>query len=299
MAKFRRNHIQGRGGFQIAWRFIVLLALMVIGLLWFAPRLSDLLGLEEDNDSGSDAIYSLRTYLPSSQGEVIHHRYYTLSYLEAHEQPEWTAHVLKEDRVKNKNHYRNKLYFEDSKVSTKSAKYYDYRGSGYERGHLVPAADMRFDSMAMVETFYMSNMSPMLRPFNNGIWRELEIQVRNWTYSTDSLYVISGPVLDQVVGRFGQTTKISVPSAFFKIILDYHYERPRAIAFIIPNALSDTHLREYIVPISEVEKKTGIKFFSEMLTEEERQLLIYQVDSESWTFSEKHYQWRVQEWNRE
>jgi endonuclease G len=299
MAKFRRNHTQRRGGFQVAWRFIVLVGVIVVGLLWVAPRWSSLFVSSERQSEDAEFLYSLRTYLPSSAGEVVHHSNFTLSYSEPHEQAAWTAYVVKKENVRQKNYPRSRYYFEDPKVSTGSAQFYDYKGSGYERGHLVPAADMRFDSVAIKETFYMSNMSPMLRPFNNGIWRELEIRVRNWSYKTDSLYVISGPVLNSVLGRIGQSTQISVPSAFFKIILDYRADKPRVIAFIIPHALSEKPLQDYAVSVQEVEKLTGLTFFSEMLTEGEKEHLFFSVDTSQWKWDRKYYDLRVRKWNYE
>ena len=297
MAQFRRNHSGQRGGVQIAFRFFILLGLLVMGLLWWAPQWLNRVTVENVIDNSE--IFTVRTYLPSSMGEVVHHKYFALSYKEEHEQPEWTAHVLKKEMVDNKDFYRNTFFYEDPKVSTKSATHYDYRGSGYERGHLVPAGDMRFDSIAMMETFYMSNMSPMVRGFNNGIWRELEIQIRNWTYRTDSLYVISGPIFQSPLGQIGQKNKITVPSAFFKVVLDYHFIRPKVVAFIIPNALSDIHLKEYIVPVSEVESMTGLRFFPELLTAEDRSKLWRVVQPSQWPLSEKHFELRVGEWNRE
>lgn len=298
MAKFRRNHIQRRGGFQIAWRFIVLIGLIVLGILWVAPRWSSLF-LSSANQADSDeSLYALRTYLPSSEGEVVHHRFYALSYAEEHELPAWTAYVTKKENIREKRYPRSSYFFEDPKVTTGSARFYDYKGSGYERGHLVPAADMRFDSVAMRETFYMSNMCPMLRPFNNGIWRELEILVRNWAYKADSLYVISGPILEPIMGTIGQSTKISIPSSFFKIILDYGAE-PRVIAFIIPHELSEKPLQEYVVSVNEVEKRTGFTFFNEMLTEEEKEHLLFSTDTSLWKWDRKYYDLRVRKWNYE
>lgn len=296
MAHFRRNHSKHRGGFQIAFRFFILIGLLVLGLLWWAPRWLSKPNSDQDRNS---EIYTLRTFLPSSNGQVVHHKYFALSYVEKHEQPEWTAHILKKDMVQNNAIYRNTFFYEDPKVSSKTATHYDYRGSGYERGHLVPAGDMRFDSTAMVETFFMSNMSPMLKKFNNGIWRELEIQTRNWTYRTDSLFIISGPILSPNFGSIGNSNKITIPSAFFKVILDYNPTRPKVIAFIIPHAGSDNHLSEYIIPVKELEQKTGLKFFNEMLTEEEKSLLWNSTRPSLWPLSEKYYELRIKEWNKE
>ena len=119
---------------------------------------------------------------PTARGEVIEHTYYTLSYIEQHEQPEWVYYVLTGDMIsgaaKRGNDFRS-----DPKVPTESAQLNDYKGSGYDRGHLAPAASMSINSTAMSESFYMSNMSPQEPGFNRGIWKNLEKTVRGFVSS--------------------------------------------------------------------------------------------------------------------
>ena len=105
---------------------------------------------------------------PISGEQIINHFGYSLSYNEDHEQANWVFFELTDYEVsgieKRKNQFRS-----DPKVKTKSASLSDYRGSGYDRGHLAPAADMKWSVTTMSESFYMSNMSPQRPSFNRGL----------------------------------------------------------------------------------------------------------------------------------
>lgn len=238
-------------------------------------------------------------YLPSSTGEVVYHKYYTLSYVEKHEQPEWVAYVLTRASLNKPNVKREKDFEPDPAVSTYSATSNDYRGSGYTRGHLAPAGDMAFDAEAMKESFYMSNMSPQLRQLNNGIWRELEENVRDWTYKADSLYVISGPVFANPIKIIGKSNMVTVPSAFYKVLLDNNGPEKKAIGFIIPHELSEKRLETYMVTVQDVEKITDLKFFENMPGQQEVTGLKSSINPSKWKVSDKRYQLRVTKWNYE
>ena len=107
-------------------------------------------------------------FLPNGNGEIVNHKHYSLSYSEEYEQAEWVFYKIKKERTLGLasivNNFRS-----DEKVNSNSATIYDYKGSGYDRGHLAPAADFSFSSIAMSESFYMSNMSPQNPSFNRGI----------------------------------------------------------------------------------------------------------------------------------
>ena len=236
-------------------------------------------------------------YLPTATGEVIHHTYYTLSYKEAYEQPEWVAYILTKASIIKPNVKRERDFLPDPNVSTYSATTDDYKGSGYTRGHMVPAGDMAFDATAMRETFYMSNMSPQLRQLNGGIWRELEENVRDWAYKADSLYVISGPILTNPIKKIGRKNRVSVPSAFYKVLLDNKGPEKKAIGFIIPHELSEKRLESYMVSVSDIEAVTGMKFFANMSNQQEISKLKTTLEPAKWNVNEKRYQLRINKWN--
>ncbi|QZE15411.1 DNA/RNA non-specific endonuclease [Halosquirtibacter laminarini] len=211
-----------------------------------------------------------QNYEPTSTtGKVIHHHYYSLSYSEQHEQPEWVYYILTPLEV-NGPFKRTDDFREDPKVETGSASLNDYVGSGYDRGHLCAAADMKRNNTAMSETFYLSNMSPQAPYFNRGIWKSLESTVRGWAVSEDTIYVATGGILTSINGTIG-VNKVSIPSHFYKVIYDPTGEK-KMIAFILPNRKCSQPLSNYVVSVDEVEKRTGIDFFHQLNNRLELQL---------------------------
>ncbi len=239
-------------------------------------------------------------YLPSSStGQVIDHGYFWLSYDEAHEQAEWTAHVLVKEQLELPWVDRSGDFRPDDKVKTGSATPADYRNSGYDRGHLVPAADMAFSAEAMSATFLMSNISPQARSFNGGVWRELEELARAWAKKYGKLYVISGPVLTQTPkGRIG-ANNVSIPAAYFKVLLDLDSTTPKAIGFLIPNEISFEPLTKYAVSINEVEKVTGLDFFPKLLDDSIEEQIESRFNVDLWQFSKQKFQQRINAWNKQ
>jgi endonuclease G, mitochondrial len=154
-------------------------------------------------------------------------------------------------------------------VKTGTADNGDYAGSGYDRGHLAPAADMGWSSIAMAESFYYSNMSPQVPAFNRGIWKRLEELVRTWAVDYNAVYIVTGPVLTNGLLTIG-INKVSVPKYFYKVILEYNDQDIKGIAFILPNTGSGEPLQNYAVTIDSVEKFTGIDFFPKLPDDQER-----------------------------
>ena len=202
-------------------------------------------------------------YLPrSTNAEVIHHRYYTLTYVERHEQAGWVAYELDDFMTQGGAERGN--FRPDSSVVTGSALPDDYRGSGYDRGHLCPAADMKWQQEAMNETFLMSNMSPQRPGFNRGIWKVLEEQVRDWAVEKRRIYVAAGPLLEDGLPTIGELNFVSVPREFYKVILYYDGTRAEAIGFVLRNESSAEPLSSFVVTVDSVEALTGIDFFPEL-----------------------------------
>lgn len=155
-----------------------------------------------------------------------------------------------------------------------------YAGSGLDRGHLVPAADLKWDDQALRQSFLMTNICPMHKALNEGGWAKLEEKVREWTNRDSALLVFTGPV---VAG--GDSTlaaqPVKVPSHYFKVVLAPCVRPMRALAFIFPNGRCGGHLRQYAVSVAEVERLTGLGFMT-ALPEEQRQSIKQGVNLDAW-----------------
>jgi len=191
-------------------------------------------------------------------GAIVHHSYFDLQYSEQHEQALWVAYKLTPGHL-IKNVKRSNKFKTDPKVKTGSASLADYKASGYDRGHLAPAGSMTFNKTAMDESFYMSNMSPQLPGFNRGIWKKLETKVREWTKVSDSLYVVSGPVLKNITKTIG-ANKVAVPKAYYKVLLQFKNGKVKTCAYLLPNEKSNKDLKHFICSINKIETIIGIDF---------------------------------------
>ena len=293
MVKLRRNHSKTRA---FGGRLLLLVIGASIALTWFLTSFQEVLDAPREKADLTELIVSEdpRWYLPSSTtDEVIYRDHYTLSYSENFEQAEWVAYKLTRSSLQQPNVERTDWFEADPLIKQGSAHYKDYSGSGMTRGHLVPAADMAFHEKAMEETFFMSNISPQDRAFNGGIWRELEEQVRKWTWDRGELIIVAGPVLNDGLKRIGRN-EVAVPEQFYKIIFD---ERDKEmLAFLIPNQKSERHLKGYAVSVDTLEMITGIDFFEQSLADNDS-LLEISVDLAPWEFDDTKYRLRLEKWN--
>jgi len=218
---------------------------------------------------------------PLLNEQIVKHSGFTLSYNEKYEQASWVAYELTADEL-IKRVKRSDSFKKDSKVSTGSALPSDYAKSGYDRGHLAPAADLSWTEATMKESFYMSNMSPQKPGFNRGIWKKLEGYVRQWAFDNGAIYVVTGGVLkdiDQYIGK----SNVGVPKYYYKVILDYSGPEKKGIGFILPNQSSSKKLQLLAVTIDDIELITGIDFFHSIPDSEEK-ILESQFDVNQWLF---------------
>ncbi|MGP1588140.1 MAG: DNA/RNA non-specific endonuclease [Treponemataceae bacterium] len=194
--------------------------------------------------------------------EIIKHDNYTLCYCEKFEQAEWVAYELtREDLEKNasrKNNFRS-----DPLVSTGSASPEDYYKSGYDRGHLAPAADMSFSQQAMDDSFFMSNMSPQHSDLNRKIWAVIEKEGREWAEKYGSVYIVTGPVLNKENFAAIGENKVAVPEFFYKIFVSWSNEDNKYvyISYLVPNSFNSQNPKDYTTSVTELENLTGIDFY--------------------------------------
>ncbi|ARV12434.1 endonuclease [Gilvibacter sp. SZ-19] len=259
-----------------------ILIVVVTVALYYAERYVDRnpIGSKEVSIEKASANFS-NAILPSGD-QIVQHDYYTLSYNETHEQAEWVAYELRKAQVVDNNYDRP--YFEqDPKVKSKSAHWRNYKNSGYDRGHLVAAADMEFNYDAFKDTFYTSNISPQLHEFNSGVWNYLEQRVRRWAEENDGVFVIAGGVLKDPMDAIG-SEQVTVPKAFYKIVVDTYRDDYRVIAFLIPHSEDARRYSDFIVSVDEIEAATGIDFFAGLPEATQQQLeqridrLYYNID---------------------
>ncbi len=271
MAKFRKNHSKSSKGKSFALR-----GFMVTGILFLLLFFNFYKYASFDEDSTHNDLQILSddeiNYLPTgSSSQIIRHRYYSLAYNENNEQADWVAYKLTKQSIQIPNVKREREYRKDYKVKTGSAIHSDYSHSGYTRGHLAPAGDMAFNTTAMKESFFMSNMTPQIRAFNNGIWKELEENTRDWAYRNDEIYIVSGPLFNLENPTQIGKNNVAVPDAFYKAILDIKSPSQKSIAFIVPHEKSDIHLSEYAVSIDYLENVCSFNLFPDLYIDEEEE----------------------------
>ena len=194
-----------------------------------------------------------------------------LGYIEYHEQPAWVIYIMTKAEVTTKVAKRTNKFRSDPKIPTGSATTGDYRRSGYDRGHLAPAADMAFSGRTMADSFFFSNMSPQKPAFNRGIWKDLEALVRSFAITERKIVVVTGPILPKEKTITIGTNQVTVPTHYYKVIFDLTPPR-KMIGFILPNEGSDEPLATFAATVDAVEKATGLNFFSRVPKEEQERL---------------------------
>lgn len=196
--------------------------------------------------------------------EVHTYAGFELCYREDYEDSEWVAYTITREKlvsvIKRTDDFRA-----DTSITTGSATPADYKASGYDRGHLAPAADMQWSSETMHESFLMSNMTPQAPQLNRGMWKELEENVRKWAQNFGEVTVVTGPVLEKPSAEYSSigSNKVAVPEFFYKALLSKSNNGDTIMAaFIMPNKKCEGEIWDYAVSVDEIEERTGIDFFS-------------------------------------
>ena len=209
--------------------------------------------------------------VPGKADSIVEREGYALGYIEKHEQPAWVQYIMTSEEVSRRAAKRGDDFRPDPEIPTGSATPQDYTRSGYDRGHLAPAADMSFSGKTMSESFFMSNMSPQAPQFNRGIWSRLEKQVRHFATKEKRIVVVTGPILPAEKTITIGANKVTVPQYYYKVIYDTTPPE-KMIAFVLPNKGSSADLRTFVVTVDKVEELTGLDFFSTVPQPKQEQL---------------------------
>ena len=208
-----------------------------------------------------DAIFEICKPSPLSNvsEQIIQRNTYIVSYNQETKIPNWVAwHLMSEHtdgpwpRLKN--------FYEDEEAPLPRATLDDYRHSGWTRGHMCPAGDNKWDSLAMYETFALTNICPQNEKLNNGLWNSIENDCRKWARKYGDIFIVCGPVFLQRVHETIGENRVFVPEAFFKVVLCLN-GTPKGFGFIVRNTEGNRKKDLYYNSIDDIERITGIDFF--------------------------------------
>ena len=198
----------------------------------------------------------------------------TVNFNYSYRVPNCVSYVLTSDMVAitngpNAQNRRNYKFYADPSVKG-CPEWYEYRGSGYDRGHMAPANDMRWSRQSMSDCFLMTNICPQDHDLNGGSWNKLELKIHDWAKRYGKIIVATGPVFSGNSRRIGQNNDIVVPAGFFKVVLDP--SRNRAIGFVYENHEGGGGLARHACSVDDVERITGHDFFSALPDNVERSI---------------------------
>lgn len=282
MAKKRKK--QAGGGLK----GFILLAAIIIGALYLYQNdgkifssetirtLTDKASVTENTKAKApDGRYSLQLEIPKTIRQrdetIITHTGYTVSYNHHYKTPNWVAWELTRQETTGEEGRTNQ-FLPDPSLPEPRVETSDYTHSGYDRGHMAPAADMKWSKQAMKESFYMSNICPQNRKLNRDDWGDLEEKCREWAKKYGRVYIACGPIYDKASPKRIGKHQVAVPDRFFKVVLIYNRKNPIAMGFLFENKAHHQNLKNYMVKVDQVEEETGLDFFSKVPDEVENRI---------------------------
>ena len=195
---------------------------------------------------------------------IIRHTGYELSYNMTTNCPNWVAWELTGQEAES-NEIKRIDSFKPDKQIPKSNRVYpaEYKNSGYDKGHMCPAADMKWSTQSMEDSFYMTNMCPQSPTLNRQWWQHLEDACRRWAMNDGRIYICCGPVYYGENKTFiGNKVLVQVPDAFFKVVVSLKEGNERGIGFIYWNDDSRQIMSDVVMTINDIEFLTGFDFFT-------------------------------------
>ena len=214
---------------------------------------------------------------------IIYHAGYTTSYDTTTLIPKWVAYELTAEEVQGE-FPRSGSFGMDPDFTGRQAMREDYSYSGWDKGNMAPAADMKWSEKSMYESFYLTNICPQNHTLNERDWQTLEKRVRSWAVEYGSIYVVCGPIVgSNKFGKIGENGVV-VPDAFFKAVMVPEGKSYKTIAFIMMNESEHHTLKEYALSVNKLEEITGIDFFP-ALGDREEEAIEDQLDLRSWNIN--------------
>lgn len=217
--------------------------------------------------------------------QIVEYPGMTVSFNSRMHVPNWVAWELTADETAGEEP-RAKSFYNDPAVEG-CPETYDYSYSGYDRGHMAPAGDMKWSKDAMRSSFSLANICPQVKSLNTGAWKRLEEKCRTWAQADSSIIIVCGPILNDPIREYIGDTRVAVPKRFFKVILSPRANPARGIGFIMPNDKVAGGMQATAVSIDEVERVTGHDFFAS-LPDSIENIVESQCDFHLWSTLKPH-----------
>lgn len=241
---------------------VLCVAMVAVGVIGSMTSGSADTGTECGIDTGGlpDASRMLDVAMPEGVPDIRKdYTGFTVSFNPDNHTPNWVAWELLGLETTGGNSRYNKFWQDPDIDGCPTTR--DYSNSGYDRGHMCPAADQKWSQEAMVDCFSLANIVPQANALNAGAWKTLESKERLWAVRDSAILIVAGPVYsEEDRGRIGNAG-VRVPGAFFKVLAAPWLDEPRGIAFVYPNMVSPGNMEHYVMTIREVEQLTGYDFF--------------------------------------
>ena len=204
----------------------------------------------------------LQVGTPKVSDQLLCRDAFAVGYNYSNKSADWVYYSLTDLSVNG--YYPRSDYFVSDKELPEYARSIpeDYYNSGYDRGHLAPAATIDYSEKSMQQSFLMSNIIPQNSTLNRGLWAQIEGWVRDCAVEKQNLQVFTGTITNTDSPTISGDVK--VPEYLYKIIVKL--ESPsQAIAFLVPNtAPTSSGFKEYITNIETIESLTDSSFLNNL-----------------------------------
>ncbi|XP_038044476.1 nuclease EXOG, mitochondrial-like [Patiria miniata] len=279
-----------QGGFAVGFVVSLVLCFVYLGILSAEQQRPLVVPVETykfkapkvTEKGGPAASLILKYGVPDRGPLTLNYENHIVGYDQAKKIPIWVAEFITKDHVQGDGD-RDKCSFKpdrDKVDNMFSSTLDDYSKSGYDRGHMSPAANHKHSQDAMCDSFFLTNVVPQNSQHNRRYWRDVEAYCRDLTKMYEEVRVITGTLLlpDTAQGatqgsRFVKyevigESNVTVPTHLYKIIIVENATETAkttlfAAAFLLPNEKVDSNipLITFKVPLSQLESAAGLRFF--------------------------------------
>lgn len=251
------------------FKSLVLCVVAVIIAMAFGCRRVNAVELQEISGVSLESLEIVT--LPAGISSVEkHYEGFLVNFNPDNKTPNYVVWILQGEETSGSSSRSNNFWTDDDVMGCPSTK--DYAKSGFDRGHMCPAGEQKWSDVAMHDSFVMTNVCPQKHELNSGAWKTLEEKERLWARRDKALVIVAGPIYDPESYETIGESCVRVPSGFFKVLLAPFARPVRAIGFVYPNMRCPGNMSNYATTVDEIEKITGLDFFSELPNEIEKRV---------------------------